>query len=42
MYVIILQIKENLDDSTKKCKQLNPLFPPLAFSAKEVESQEYF
>lgn len=42
MYAIISQIKENVDDSTKEFRQLNPLFPPLTFSAKEVESQEYF
>lgn len=36
------QIKENLEDSTKEFKQLNPLFPPLNFPAKEIESQEYF
>ena len=43
MYVIISQIKENLEyDSIKVFKQLNLLFAPLSFSAKEVQSQEYF
>ena len=43
MYVIISQIKENLDyDSTEVFKQLSLLFPPLTSSAKEIQSKEYF